>query len=583
MVSPLIWVGVGVLVYSVIAVGLKKRGKLPSYIKTYGPLTTIHTQRGKKLLDKLAQRWPTFWRYWGDFGVILSLVVMVGAAVVVIQSAILVLLTDQQKTVSNPKNMLVIPGVNDFLPLAAAPEIVFGLAIGLVIHEGGHGLYCRYGDIEIESLGLVLLALVPAGAFVEPDDEESESAPYWAQLRMFAAGVTNNIMFALVLFVILFAFLPTAFTTAPGVPVGAALADTPAETAGIGQGDLIQSINGTEVSGEAEMRAVLRNTPSRTVTATMRDGETVTVTRQLLVRGVVAEGGDTPLQPGVRVTDIDGESVVTTADLYETVDGKDRITLTTENGQTVEVQTGAYIRRAQVGGPLNESDLPASGGYYITEFDGTHVASTHELLAALQTKSPGETVSITVQQDGQTMTREVTLGAHPRDTGEPFLGVTVTDGVGRIEFTDFGIDTYPAATMLELLKGEGGLVDFGQYILLIVFLPLLGRVNPEIGYSFAGFVGDTANYYTVVGPLEVLGGGAFTLFNLVFWSAWINIQLGFVNCIPSYPLDGGHILRAIMSYIAESSRIPLDEDNIRTIALYVTALLLALLAVTVFA
>jgi hypothetical protein len=150
MVSTLTLVLAGVLLYTVVAMALRARGMLPSYVRVQGPITTIHTQRGKAFLDWLAGP-KRFWRAWGNFGVGIALVVMVGSFLAVVFAAYSSVTSPQQTAITEPQNVLVIPGVNEFLPLSAAPEIVFGLLVGLVVHEGGHGLLCRVGDIDIDS------------------------------------------------------------------------------------------------------------------------------------------------------------------------------------------------------------------------------------------------------------------------------------------------------------------------------------------------------------------------------------------------------------------------------------------------
>ena len=78
MVRALTWVLIGVVVYMLVATALSSRGLLPSYVRVSGPITTLHTQRGKVVLDRLA-RPKRFWRAWGNFGIGIALVVMVGA------------------------------------------------------------------------------------------------------------------------------------------------------------------------------------------------------------------------------------------------------------------------------------------------------------------------------------------------------------------------------------------------------------------------------------------------------------------------------------------------------------------------
>ena len=230
--------------YTVAAYLLKARGLLPSSVRLSGPLTTIHTTRGRVLLTRLA-RPKRFWRAWSNVGVGIALVVMGGSFALLVAQAGAILQNPPEPTqVTQPRNFLVIPGVNDFLPLSVAPEILLGLLVGLVVHEGGHGLLCRVEDIDIESMGLVSLAVVPIGAFVEPSEESQRRADRGARTRMFAAGVTNNFVIAAVGFALLFGPVIGAITVAPGVPVADEFGGTPADAAGIDHGYRVTAIEG---------------------------------------------------------------------------------------------------------------------------------------------------------------------------------------------------------------------------------------------------------------------------------------------------------------------------------------------------
>ena len=106
-----------------------------------------------------------------------------------------------------------------------------------------------------------------------------------------------------------------------------------------------------------------------------------------------------------------------------------------------------------------------------------------------------------------------------------------------------------------------GIVGFLRAIGVNLLLPLVGSVGiGGLEYNFAGFVASNAGFYTVQGPLAPLGGGVFILANLLFWTGWINLNLGVFNCIPAFPLDGGHLLRMAAEGVV--SRLPIDDRQI---------------------
>ena len=586
--NTLLWVLTGILAYSAAAIWLRNRGVLPDSVGVSGPVLTLRTLRGRAFLDRISGP-KRFWRAVANLGLGGALVAMLGSFILIVSSALSAVATTQPSAIQQPQNFLIIPGVNDFLPLSVAPEIIAGLGIAMVVHEGAHGLLCRVEGIDIESMGLVFFTILPVGAFVEPNEETTQEASRGARARMFAAGVTANTLLTIVVFALLFGPVVGAISVAPGYAVGEVNPGSPAANAEIADGDRLIEVDGTPVDTAAEFESAIADAGD-TVTVTADDGErerTVEVARDLQI---VGSAGGNPL--GVTITDrpvtiesVNDESVATEGGFFEAVGDDERATVSvvgdaesvgTEGGEaTAEIPVGAYVIGIQEDGAIHDAGAALDEPMTVVEIDGDRVHNDSRLATVLGDREPGTTVEVIAYDEAdERASYDVELEPHPnRDGG--FIGVNVFPGTSGLALDDFGTSEYPAGAYLELLGGDsgdgatdglalGGLTDSALGLVFVALILPLGSLF-GLPFNFAGFTGELANFYAIEGTLAAFGGGVFLLANLLFWTGWINIQLALFNCLPAFPLDGGRILRMVAEAIM--SRVPLGDRHaaVRTI------------------
>ncbi|MFW6435541.1 MAG: site-2 protease family protein [Halovenus sp.] len=571
MAGLLTWVLVGIVLYTAVAMGLKAAGYLPESVKVSGPLTTIHTKRGRQLLDRLARR-ERFWRAWGNVGVGIALVIMVITGIGVLIAVPAIIAQPEAGTFENPQNVLVIPGVNDFLPLSAAPEIVFGLLVGLVVHEGGHGLLCRVEDIEIESMGIATFALIPIGAFVEPDADDQQAADRGAQTRMFAAGITNNLAVCVIAALLL---IPIAgsVAVASGAPVGDTVPGSGAAEAGLGNGDVVTEIDGIPIENASALETALEENTGEQLTVERKDGETVQVDRRLLVLGNADGFGDDIVgtDPLTRVRTVNGTPVNTERAFAAAVQDQSVNTLVTTRGNE-SLPIGAYISELPAESALAEPADGAPGDgtpVVVTRLDDRRITNASGYESVRDDLTADTTVPVELYVEGEQRTFNATVGADG-DLGVP--ETVLAEGYSGFVFDDFGVDPYPAEQFLSWLSGENAaqfpaITSVLAYTANLLVLPFATLMDPaSFNYNFAGFTGGVTDFFVVQGPLSIFGPGVFLAANLLFWTWWINFNLALFNCIPAFPLDGGHILRTSTESII--SRLPIPRR--RTVVTLIT-------------
>ncbi|MDD1763497.1 MAG: site-2 protease family protein, partial [Methanobacteriaceae archaeon] len=162
-----------------------------------GPIIMRKTTRMRGFIDSIAQKSPKLWRWVMNVGIVVAVILM---------AFIVYYLAVSLKTVAvNPQVSIVLPGVEIpgspiYLPFGYG---LIGLITVIVVHEFGHGILARVEKVNIKSLGVGLIAILPI-AFVEPDEEEINKLASVSKLRILAAGSIFNMMLAAVSIVIFF-------------------------------------------------------------------------------------------------------------------------------------------------------------------------------------------------------------------------------------------------------------------------------------------------------------------------------------------------------------------------------------------
>lgn len=214
--------------------------------------------------------------------------------------------------------------------------IVFLLALSgmIIVHELGHFIAARWAKIEVEEFGLGLpsyklatlfkwqgteftIHALPLGGFIRPKGENDPNVPGglasanpWKRLVVLFAGPLMNLLTA----VIVFSYL----VSSNGIPVDGAIKiitvanNSPAQQAGLQEGDFLLEINGEPVTEIQLATATIRENLDVPVELLIeRNGEKITVVATPLSSRSIQEGAmgiglDYPTRPATLLESLQG-------------------------------------------------------------------------------------------------------------------------------------------------------------------------------------------------------------------------------------------------------------------------------------
>ncbi len=259
-----------ITVYAAIAYYIHSRKLWEDHITFYGPIMAIKTNR-IGFFDKFAA-FRTFFRIYGTAGVVAVIIVSVFITVMLFISVRYTLIVQPEPTgIYKPQNILLLPGINEYVPSTFAVWLAF--VITIAVHEFGHAILCRVENIKVKTMG-ALVAIIPIGFFVEPDEEELDRTKGMAKIRMFGAGITNNLVVGFSCFVLLILCMGLVVPVTQPIIHGV-YKDYPAASAGIPPGSVITAVNGVAVSSRDDVSTILNTTTPGTTLILTAEKDTI--------------------------------------------------------------------------------------------------------------------------------------------------------------------------------------------------------------------------------------------------------------------------------------------------------------------
>lgn len=473
----------------------KKRGVTVGGISGIPLLIFLRTTKGLKLLDQLSRpKW--IWRTAVTIGIPLVILSMATFLILVLLMTYLMILSPPEPSSYNaPRNILLIPGLNEYIPFLWGWIALF---VTMLVHEFAHGILSRVEGVRVKSMGIVTLLVAPIAAFVEPDEEDlfgTKNKPPLvnraARIRILSAGVIANFMVAALAMALFFGPVLGSMSPVDRLIAVGVQEDSIAEEAGFESGMVLLQVN--------------------------------------------------------------GENAITIEELYSNL-GSSMVEMEVlHNGQKEifnlpgQAARGIMVASIFPDSPADSVGLPA--GSVISRIDGKEVVDVEGFRREMNLTRPGQIITITTGS-GKSYQVNLTSAAGQGEeeqneesdaAGTGFIGIEMSGNAiyaGGVAFQEA-----PASEFLGILKTipKSGVEGFA-YMLNLPFSGIPGFTQK----GFPGFSGWLTAVYEPVGWAEPLGERFFWIANLLLWIGWINLYAGLFNCLPAGPLDGGHIFRDLV-------------------------------------
>ncbi|MGQ9469862.1 MAG: site-2 protease family protein [Nitrososphaerales archaeon] len=345
------------------------------------PFILIRTKKGLSIIERLGQL-----KFIKKLGWVLLYILPIATAVgfyLILNTVIAFISSASIRGFAGqitPSAYLLLPGINPYLP------IFYGwiaLIIAIIVHEGMHGVLARSVGLSVKSSGLILLLILPIGAFVDVDEKELKKAKAKDSARVLVAGPGGNIITAIIALLGLILIVSSMIPMVSGVGVIEAVPNSQAQKKGIMFGDIITRVDGLNVTLQSDFDATLKK---------YKAGENVKLT---LVR--------------------------------------DGITL----NYTLTMPDGPVIVWVLQGFPAQKAGvLPMD---IIIALNGSRISSIEELSETLATLKPGDEATLTIERGEEIKDFAIRLASNPQNSSLPYFGVMLATPSESLGIRSVGI------------------------------------------------------------------------------------------------------------------------------------------------
>ena len=214
------------------------------------------TTRLNNCIKRIAETSRTTWRIIWNLGVVTGFGMMSYITYQLSKNLLNLFVKSPQAASIQP--IIPLPGIG--VSFETFPYLVLALSVVVITHELSHGIASLVDHVPLKSTG-AFYGHILMGGFVEPNEEELAKSQNITKLRVFAAGSYTNVILGILFTLLLVNFSATITpfynVVQSGVSIGSIAPKLPANSTGLAAGDIVTSINGTNISSVDDLRTYM--------------------------------------------------------------------------------------------------------------------------------------------------------------------------------------------------------------------------------------------------------------------------------------------------------------------------------------